>query len=100
MKHLVGKNVLKEVPFMEDTVQIKKLSVAEVLKVQELIKKNEKSKSETAQLGLLKAVIQIAVVGAEELTDDDFSTFPLGELNDLSEKIMSYSGLGASEAGN
>jgi|SRR5210317_240706 len=96
MKHLVGKNITKKFDFMGDKVEVKKLSVAQVLKVQDLVKSSQKSKSESAQIDLLKEVIRLAVVGADELTDDDFENFPLGELNTLSESIMSYSGLGNS----
>jgi hypothetical protein len=100
MKHLVGKNILKTVDFMGESVEIKKLSVSEVLKVQDLVRKSEKSKANDAQIDLLKSVIKIAVVGADQLTDEDFNTFPLGELNVLSESIMAYSGLGAQSEGN
>jgi len=99
MKHLVGKNITKSVDFMEEKVDIKKLSVAEVIKIQELVKKSEKSKSETAQVNLLREVIKISVVGADELSNEDFDTFPLGELNSLSEQIMGYSGLGGQTEG-
>lgn len=100
MKHLVGKSITKTVDFMGENVEIKKLSVSEVLSVQSLVKKSEKAKSEQAQISLLKDVIRIAVIDADGLTDEDFNTFPLGELTELSEKIMEYSGLGAPAVGN
>ena len=100
MKHLVGKVITKQVPFMGDEVEVRKLSVSEVMKVQELVKKANKSKSEDAQMGLLRDVIRLAVVGAEEISDEDFNTFPIGELSELSNEILSFSGLGDSTAGN
>jgi len=102
MKHLVGKVITKKVPFMGDEVEIRKLSVAEVLKVQDMVKKTTKSKSEDSQLGLLRDVIRLAVVGANELTDENFNTFPIAELNEVSNTVLEYSGLagGAEEAGN
>lgn len=101
MKHLVGKQITKKVPFMGDEVEIKKLSVKEVIKVQDLTKAATKSKDETSQLGLLKDVIRLAVVGADELTDEDFDQFPIGELNDVSNEILKYSGLlGETSEGN
>jgi hypothetical protein len=96
MKHLVGKQITKKVSFMDDEVEIKKLSVGEVLKVQTIITKSTKSKSDDAQVQLIRDVIKLAVIGADELTDDDFKKFPLAELNSLSEEIISYSGLGGS----
>ena len=100
MKHLVGKVITKQVPFMGDEVEVRKLSVSEVMKVQELVKKANKSKGEDAQMGLLRDVIRLAVVGAEEISDEDFNTFPIGELSELSNEILSFSGLGDSTAGN
>jgi hypothetical protein len=86
---------------MSDEVEIRKLSVSEVLKVQKLVAKSTKSKSESAQIDLLKDVIRLAVIDAETLTDDDFNTFPIGELNELSEEILDYSGLsGGPKQGN
>jgi len=100
MKHLVGKVITKKTPFMGDEVEIRKLSVKEVLKVQDLTKAAAKSKDESSQLGLLKDVIQIAVVGADELTEEDFNNFPIGELNVLSNSILEYSGLLGEQGGN
>ena len=94
MKKLVGKVISKKVPFMGDEVEIRKLSVAEVLKVQGLVKVAAKSKMEDAQIGLLRDLSRLAVVGAAELSDEDFNTFPLQELNGLSTSILAYSGLG------
>lgn len=86
---------------MGDEVEIRKLSVTEVLKVQDLVKKSSKSKSEDAQLGLLRDVIRLSVVGASELSDADFNTFPIGELNEVSNHILRFSGLaGDDTAGN
>jgi hypothetical protein len=100
MKHLVGKVITKKVPFMGDEVEVRKMSVSEVMKIQELVKKANKSKSEDAQLGLLRDVIRLAVIGADEITDEDFNTFPIGELSDLSNEILAFSGLGEAAAGN
>ena len=97
MKHLVGKTVTEKVPFMGDEVEVKKLTVGEVMGLQKVIEKAAKSKDESAQLKLLCDVIKIAVIGAEELTDEDFNTFPVKELTGLSENIMRLSGLGSTE---
>lgn len=100
IKALVGKKLTKKVEFMGDEVEVRKLSVSEILKVQDLVKKASKSKGEDAQLDLLKDVIRIAVVGADELTNEDFDTFPLSELNNLTNAALEYSGLTSPEAGN
>jgi len=99
MKHLVGKNMTKKIEFMGDEVEIRMLSVAQVYKLQELVKRTSKSKSEEDGLKSLFDVVRLAVVDADTLTDDDMKTFPIAELNKLSEQILEVSGLG-SKAGN
>jgi len=100
MKHLVGKVITKKYSFMDDEVEVRKLSVSEVFKVQELVKKTNKKTDEASQLALLRDVIRLAVVGANELSDEDFDQFPLGELSNLSNNVLSFSGLSGEEAGN
>lgn len=100
MKHLVGKKVTKKVDFMGDQVEVARLSVKEVMEVQKLVKASQKDKSEGAQIGLLRDVIRVAVVGASELTDEDFDTFPIAELTELVETVLVYSGLQDQTAGN
>lgn len=100
MKHLVGKKITKKVEFMGDEVEVKKLSVSEVLKIQEVAKTASKDKKESSNLNLIKNVIKIGVVGGDELSDEDFDNFPLDSLSKLVEAVMDYSGLGASDKGN
>jgi hypothetical protein len=92
---LVGKRVTKEVAFMGDKIKINKLTVAEVTAIQEA----SKDLTENSEDGLLvlRQVIRSSVEGADELTDDDFQTFPLDELSKLSTEIMKFSGLGGTE---
>ena len=97
MKHLVGKLLTEKVPFMGDEVEVKKLTVGQVLDLQKVINAAASNEDDSAQLRLLCDIIKIAVVGAEELTDEDFDTFPITELTVLSEHIMRLSGLGGSE---
>jgi len=99
MKNLVGTVQSKKIPFMESEVTIRKLSVKDVLVVQELVKKQAKSKdTDDSQLKLLRDILRMAVTDAAEMTDADFDTFPLNDLSTLSEEIMKYSGLGDQEA--
>lgn len=100
MKHLVGKLVTEEVPFMGDKVEVNKLTVGQVLELQKLVKEASKSKDDSAQLQLLCDTIKLAVVGAEDITDEEFKSFPISELSELSEHIMRLAGLGGDSAGN
>jgi hypothetical protein len=97
MKHLVNKSITEKVPFMGDEVEVRKLTVGQIMDMQKIIQKAEKSKADDAQLKLLCDIIKIAVVGAEDLSEEDFSSFPLGELSELSTHVMRVSGLGGVE---
>lgn len=92
IKGLVGRKMTKNVKFMGEDVKVSKLSVAEVLAIQESAKKLESDDS--AGIELLKTVIRSAVEGGEDLSDDDFENFPMDELSKLSAEIMKYSGIG------
>lgn len=92
MKHLVGKLMTKKVKFMGEEVEIKKLSVGEVVEIQNRSK--GAGEDEKASLELLEYVISSSVKGAEELTSEDFQKFPVDELSKLSNEILVFSGLG------
>ena len=97
MKHLINKELTEKVPFMGDEVEVRKLTVGTIMELQKVIKRADKSKDDEAQLKLLCDIIKVAVVGAEELTKDDFDSFPLSELTSLSTHVMRVSGLGGTE---
>ena len=100
MKHLVGKSITEKVPFMGDEVEVKKMTVGEILELQKVIAKVGDSDDADKQIGLLRDIIKVAVLGADELSDADFDTFPIEELNKLSTKVMELSGLGGNAGGN
>jgi hypothetical protein len=92
IKGLVGKKMTKPVKFMGEDVKISKLSVSEVLEIQERAKQVDKDDSEG--FNILKTVIRSSVEGAKDLSDQDFNDFPLDELSKLSSEIMKFSGIG------
>jgi len=96
-KSLVGKRLSKSVNFMGQKVDIKKLSVSEVMEIQEKAKEAEKDEKEN--FNILKLVIRSAVDGAENIEDVDFDKFPLDELTNLASEIMKYSGIRGEETG-
>jgi hypothetical protein len=93
MKHLVGKKMTTTAKFMGEEVTIKKLSVAEILKIQEANKKVK----EGDEVSTLRLIIRSAVEGAEDLTNEELTSFPLDELSSLSAEIVKYSGMGGEE---
>ena len=95
MKHLVGKKITDKVKFMGEKVDVRRLTLGEVRDLRKKIKK-AKPEDEEAQTALIKDIIRTAVVGADELTDEDFDTFPLQELVNLSEAAINV----VTESGN
>lgn len=91
IKGLVGKKMAKTVKFIGEDVKINKLTVAEVIDIQDQAKLS--ADDPQAGLELLKKVIRTAVDGASELGDDDFKQFPMDELSKLSNEIMKFSGI-------
>lgn len=91
-KDLVGKRMHKQVKFMGEDIKIYKLTVAEVMAIQDVAKGS--SNDDDEGIRVLKTVIGQAVDGAEELTEEDFRKFPMDELSKLSKEILKFSGLG------
>ena len=91
IQQLVARRVTKKVSFMGEEIEIAKLSIRDVEGVQELVK----SDSGTKETDLLFFVLRRGVVGLEATTtDDDLRGLPLQEVAQLSEEIMTFSGLG------
>lgn len=112
MKHLIGKDVTKEVTFMDEGVKIRKLTALELKDVQSLIAdqnkalkaskgKQSEDEAEKAGMELARKVIRLGCKDSADLEDDDFVKFPPDELNKLTEDILRFCGLGQmDEAGN
>ena len=96
LKTLIGRKMTKPVKFMGEDITISKLSVSEVMAIQE--KAKELESDDSAGFAILKLVITSATADASDLTDEDFQTFPMDELSKLSNEIMKFSGIGQ-EAG-
>lgn len=92
-KTLLGKKITKQHQFMGQNVTIQKLSVSQVLQIQEEAKKLSDAPTEVDSFAMLKRVIQLGVPEAEVLSDEDFNSLPLEELSTLSAKIMEFSGI-------
>ena len=95
IKALIGRKMTKNVKFMGEDVKISKLSVAEVMAIQERAKNLETN--DAAGFEVLKTVICSAVEDAKDLSDQDFEAFPMDELSKLSAEIMKFSGIGAEQ---
>jgi hypothetical protein len=96
MKKFIGKKLTKKVEFMDGEVEVRVLTVGDIRAIEA---KSKELGEEADQLEVLRFVLRMAVVDAEELTDEEFDGFPVTELTKLSESIMGMSH-GAAEAGN
>lgn len=84
----------KKYKFCGVEIEIRKLSVADVIKVQEEAKKAEENKDDKANLDLLLTVIKLGVPEMADMPDSEIFDLPMEELSSLSTEITKYSGLG------
>lgn len=97
IKNFVNKRVTKQVEFMGDKLEIRKMSLSEVEQIQELSKTID-AKTESGSRQILRVVLNFGVEGAADLSDEEFAGFPIDDLNNLSVEIMNFSGLGKLKA--
>ena len=96
MNNLVGKKLNKTTKFVGEEITITKLPLARVFDIQE--KAKAAGADEKAQMEIMLFTFQSAVTGAGELTLEDMYSFPLDDLQKLSEEILEFSGLGNAKA--
>lgn len=98
MKHLVGKTQKTvKVPFLGETVEVKKLTVSQVKEFQLQLEEIKKEESSDAGLGVQRTIIKMAVVGAEDLSDEELDSFPLDDIVTLAQKILELAGVRSAE---
>jgi hypothetical protein len=94
----VGTKVTKKVKFMGQDIEISKLTITQVMKIQAQAKVLEENASETENLKLLSIVVQEGAKELAELSLEELYEFPMDELTTLSNEVMKYSGLGNKDA--
>jgi len=94
IKDFIGTKASKKVNFATGKVTIGKLTVEEVDRIQEI------SKEDSNDLALVKELIKMSVTGGDELTDEEFASLALDDINKLAKEIMNYSGLGETSKKN
>jgi hypothetical protein len=85
--------VTKSIKFLGQSIDIQKLSVSQVLGIQERAKELEVDPSEEGNLGMLYLVCKMGAKELEDLDDSEFREFPMDELSSLSAEILKFSGL-------
>lgn len=86
------KQVLKKTKFCNEDIEIAKLTVAQVLSVQESAKSLTEG-DERGNINLLVKVIRLGAPEIKDMPDEEFNDFPMDELTKLSNDIMRHSGL-------
>lgn len=88
----IGTKVSKKSKFMGTELDINKLTVMQVLEIQESAKKIDTS-NEKDNIDLLMFVVRAGAPELRDLTDEEICDFPMDELSGLSNEILKYSGL-------
>ena len=94
MKNLIGKVKTVKVKFLEtETVEVRKLSVAQVREFQAQLTAVKESTDEDSGIAIQRSIIRMAVVGAADMTDDELDAFPIADLAALVQTILELAGL-------
>jgi len=76
-------------------VEIKQLTVKGIKDLQKVLDVNKTD--DVAGLKTLSAIFRQTIVGAEDMKDSEFENFPIKALTELSQEILVYNGLAASD---
>jgi len=76
-------------------VEIKQLAVKGIKDLQKVLDVNKTD--DVAGLKTLSAIFRQTIVGAENMKDSEFEDFPIKALTELSQEILVYNGLAASD---
>ena len=93
MKHIKIVDITKKVPFMGQEVEIRQLTVKGVKDLQNSLK----SAKEINALDTLTMIFKATVIGAEDMKNEEFEAYPIKPLTELSNEILNFNGLGASD---
>lgn len=94
MKHIKLKDITKKVKFLDQDLEIKQLTVKGVKELQKSLEGTDSNLDAVKTLG---TIFRATVVGAEDMTNEEFEAFPISELTKLSNDILEFNGLGAGD---
>lgn len=98
IKSLAGKRITRKTKFMNEEIEIQKLTIQEVRDMQEAVEAS-KADAENGGYMVLQKIVRMGVVGGDDLSDDDFNGFPMDELSKVSDEIMKFSGFDGKKEG-
>ena len=89
----IGSVSKKTVKFMEKDLEISKLTINQVIRIQAITREAEASEGDNSGIKILSAVIREGAAELKDLSQEDLQDFPMEELTILSNEIMEFSGL-------
>lgn len=95
MKHIKIIQITKKIPFLDQEVEIKQLTVKGIKDLQKSLDDNKAD--DVSGLKTLSAIFKQTVVGAEDMKESEFEDFPIQALTKLSQDILEYNGLAAKD---
>ena len=96
MSRFANLRATKKYKFISIEIELTKLSVADVLSIQEMSQAAEASNDEKESIKLMLEVIRKGVPEMSSMTDDEMLEQSMDDLSALSAEIMAFSGLGKS----
>ncbi len=89
MKHLLTEEqMVREVPFMGGFIDVRKTTIRNLKDVQEATKDINFEEDTEESMQFVYDTLRRFVVGAEDMTAEDFEEFPIEELSALIEEII------------
>ncbi len=89
MKHLLTEEqMLREVPFMGGVIDVRKTTIRNLKDIQESTKDINFEEDTEETMEFVYDTLRRFVVGAEDMTTEDFEEFPVDELSSLVEEII------------
>jgi len=95
MKHIKIVDVTKTVKFMDQDLEIKQLTVKGVKELQKALDTNNDTTLDAIKT--LAIIFKATVIGAQDMTEEEFEAFPIEPLTKLSNDILEFNGLGAGD---
>ena len=95
MKHIKIVDVTKTVKFMDQDLDIKQLTVKGVKELQKAL--DTKTDTTLDAIKTLAIIFKATVIGAQDMTEEEFEAFPIEPLTKLSNDILEFNGLGAGD---
>lgn len=92
MKNLKAKVVTKEYDLDGDVVEIRKMKMKQIKAIQSAVAAIDKDDEEFQILSVYE-ILRQGVIGAEDMTTEDFEEFNPKDLVELSAEIMIYAGV-------